>query len=275
MLAIGLELSGRDFAQLARHPKAAVVGLTGQLVLLPALGFALASLVAADPVIALGIVLLVACPGGVTSNMVAYLARANTALSVSFTAVTSVVSFLTIPLIVNWGLAAFGSGQAEITLPVLPTIRSVFLLTLLPVLVGMGLRQLFPGVVAKASPYMQKLSTGLLVVILIVVFVGSWDKLIADFWRLAPVAVAVTTLAGLMGYGAAWLAGLKREDKFTISIEVGFQNIALAQLIAATILKRPELGLLAAVYPFANWVPLLPWLLYFRRGSVKADAPKS
>ena len=272
MFAIGLDLSPRNFLHILRFPKAAFIGLTGQLVLLPALGFCLAYVVRDDMVLALGIILLAACPGGVTSNMVSYLARANTALSVSFTAVTSVVAFITIPLIVNWGLAAFGDGQADVRLPVVPTIQRVFMLTLLPVIVGMSLRHWLPGIVARLTPHLQKISTLLLIGILAVIFVTSWDRLLEDFWRLVPVAIAVTTLAGGLGYAAAAAAGLDRRDKFTISIEVGFQNIALAQLIAATILEMPELGLLAAIYPFANWVPLLPWLLHFRRTSLRLEA---
>ncbi|NNM01309.1 MAG: bile acid:sodium symporter family protein [Gammaproteobacteria bacterium] len=267
MFAVGLDLAPRDFARVFKYPRAALVGLTGQLVFLPALGFLLAMLVKDDPTLAIGIILLAACPGGVTSNMVSYLARAHTALSVSFTAVTSVVSFITIPLIVNWGLAAFGEPGAEIRLPVLATMEKVFLLTILPVLVGMSLRALLPGLVGRIEPYLQRVSSLLLIAILGVIFTLNWDLFIEQFWRYAPFAVAMTMVAGGAGYFAAKAAGLDRRDKFTISIEVGFQNISLAQLIAATILGKPEYGLLAAIYPFANWVPLLPWLLYFRHRS--------
>ena len=267
MFAVGLDLRLRDFTRLVQFPKAAAVGLVGQLVLLPAIGFALAFTVRFDVSLAIGIVLLAACPGGATSNMVAYLARANTALSVSLTTITSVVSFLFIPLLVNLGLAWFGATQADLHLPMLATVQRIFLFTIVPILAGMAVRKALPGVIKAMQPYIQRLSLLLLLTILAVVFVTNWDKLIADFWRLAPAAVALTTLAGLAGYGAARAAGLDRTDRFTISIEVGFQNIALAQLIAATILERPELGLLAAVYPFANWVPLIPWLMIFKRGN--------
>jgi bile acid:Na+ symporter, BASS family len=267
MFAIGLELSMQDFSRVMKVPKAALVGLFGQLLLLPCVGFLLAFLVKDDMTLALGIILLAACPGGATSNMVCYLARANTALSVSFTAITSVVSFLTIPLIVNWGLILFADSETAIRLPVLATMQRIFLLTLLPVILGMLAQKIIPAVVGRIQPYLQKLSSLLLLIILAVIFTLNWPRLLNDFWRLAPIALAMSTLAGLLGYVIAHFAKLDRRDKFTISIEVGFQNIALAQLIAATILGRPEYGLLAAIYPFANWLPLLPWLLYFRRQS--------
>ncbi len=272
MFAIGLDLRPGDFVRILRFPRAALVGLVGQLVFLPLLGFALAMAVRDDISLALGIVLLAACPGGATSNIVSFIARANTALSVSFTAVTSTLSFVTVPLIVNLGLGLFDAGGETIALSVVETSKRIFVLTLLPIGIGMALKGFLPDRVARIQPYLQPLSTALLATILIVIFVINWQLLIEQFWRFAPVAVALTTIAGVAGYAAARVAGLDRADRFTISIEVGFQNISLAQLIAATILGRPELGLLAAIYPFANWVPLLPWLLHFRRQSDRLAA---
>ena len=264
MFALGLDLQIKDFTRLIQYPKAAIAGLIGQLILLPIIGFGLAFTVSADFILALGIILLSACPGGAASNMVAYLARANTALSVSLTTATSFTSFLLIPVMMNWGLALFGGEETELRLPVLDTINRVFLYTAVPVVTGMVIRQLLPRTVKAAEGLIKRLSLILLLIILLVVFVTNWDTLVENFWRLAPIALLLTTLAGLAGYCAASIARLDDRDKFTISIEVGFQNIALAQLIAATILQRPELGLLAAVYPFANWAPLLPWIMFFR-----------
>lgn len=264
MFALGLDLQSKDFTRLIQYPKAAIAGLIGQLILLPIIGFGLAFTVSADFILALGIILLSVCPGGAVSNMVAYLARANTALSVSLTTATSFTSFLLIPVMMNWGLALFGGEETELRLPVLETINHVFLYTVVPVVTGMIVRQLLPLTVKALEAVIKHLSLILLLIILLVVFVTNWDTLIENFWRLAPTAVLLTTLAGIAGYCVASIAGLDDKDKFTISIEVGFQNIALAQLIAATILQRPELGLLAAVYPFANWAPLLPWIMFFR-----------
>lgn len=264
MFALGLDLQIKDFTRLIQYPKAAIAGLIGQLILLPIIGFALAFTVSADFILALGIILLSACPGGAVSNMVAYLARANTALSVSLTTATSFTSFLLIPVMMNWGLALFGGEETELRLPVLDTINRVFIYTVVPVVTGMIIRQLLPRTVKAIGGLIKRLSLILLLIILLVVFVTNWDTLIENFWRLAPIALLLTTLAGIAGYCAASIAQLDDKDKFTISIEVGFQNIALAQLIAATILERPELGLLAAVYPFANWAPLATWIMFFR-----------
>lgn len=264
MLALGLDLQVKDFTRLIQYPKAAIAGLIGQLILLPIIGFGLAFTVSNDFILALGVVLLCACPGGAVSNMVAYLARANTALSVSLTTATSFTSFLSIPLMVNWGLALFGGEETDLRLPLLDTINRVFLYTVVPVVTGMIIRLLLPRTVKAAESLVKRLSLILLLIILLVVFVTNWDKLIENFWRLAPAAILLTSLAGLAGYCAAAIARLDDRDRFTISIEVGFQNVALAQLIAATILGRPELGLLAAVYPFANWAPLATWMIFFR-----------
>lgn len=264
MFALGLDLQSKDFTRLIQYPKAAIAGLIGQLILLPIIGFGLAFTVSADFILALGIILLSVCPGGAVSNMVAYLARANTALSVSLTTATSFTSFLLIPVMMNWGLALFGGEEKELRLPVLDTINRVFLYTVVPVVIGMVIRQLLPRTVKAAEGLIKRLSLILLLIILLVVFVTNWDKLIENFWRLAPIALLLTTLAGIAGYCVASIAQLDDKDKFTISIEVGFQNVALAQLIAATILERPELGLLAAVYPFANWAPLATWVMFFR-----------
>ena len=139
MATMGMSLTIADFKRVLVYPKAVAVGTVGQLILLPLLGFAVASLFPLSPEMAVGIMLLAACPGGVVSNVLNHLARGNTALSVTLTAVSSVATLVTIPLIVNFGLTQFMTEGSEVALPVLDSMLRLFLIILVPVSIGMAI----------------------------------------------------------------------------------------------------------------------------------------
>ncbi|MEQ8879711.1 MAG: bile acid:sodium symporter family protein, partial [Cyclobacteriaceae bacterium] len=136
MLGMGLSLIPADFQRIFTRPKAIFTGLFNQLILLPLVGFGLAFLIPVDPVVAVGIIILAACPGGSTSNLISHLAKGDTALSVSLTAASSLVTVLTIPFIVNLGLVTFIGVDKVVKLEVLPTIIQIFAIAVFPVIIG-------------------------------------------------------------------------------------------------------------------------------------------
>ena len=145
MLGMGLSLLPVDFKRITRYPKAVAVGTVCQILLLPLIGALIALVVPMQPEIAVGLIILAVCPGGPSSNLVTYLAKGDVALSVSLTAVSSVITVFTIPLFANLALQYFLGTNTEIALPIGSTMLQIFLITLLPIVVGMAIRQQFPG----------------------------------------------------------------------------------------------------------------------------------
>ena len=144
MFSIGIGLSVQDFLYVIRKPKAALVGLTGQIILLPLVGALIAIVFRLDPHIAIGLMIIAACPGGATSNAFSVLVKGDLALSISLTAMSSLLAFITLPLIINLSLVFFDYGDGTVTLSFIDSAKQLFFTTALPVLLGMVCRFYFP-----------------------------------------------------------------------------------------------------------------------------------
>lgn len=151
MLGMGLSLSSIDFKRVLLYPKAIFIGLINQLVVLPLVGFGIASLFALPPEIAIGIMILAACPGGPTSNLISHLAKGDLALSVSLTALSSLITILTIPFWVNFAMTHFMQQSQIIELNVLETIVQIFVIVVIPVALGMMIRRFWPAFAHKMA----------------------------------------------------------------------------------------------------------------------------
>lgn len=252
MLAMGLELTMDDFRGLAAMPRAASVGLLSQIVLLPALAFALAFALPLSPAVATGMIILAACPGGPPSNILSYLAGGHVALSVTLTAASSVVCVVTIPFVINLGLATFYDTTATLRLPVGQTLLRLFIVSLAPIGCGVALRWRFPDATVRWQPRIKRFALLLFGFVLVVIVLDSW----ADFLRHLPAAALASVSLGLgalaLGYGVGRAAGLDLRDRFTIALEVGVQNIALASLIVLTLLDRVELIAFPSTYTLVS-----------------------
>ena len=265
MVSMGMELALADFRRVLAMPRAAGVGFLGQMLLLPAVGLGFAHWPGFTPEIAIGIVIITACPGGATSNVFSYLARANLALSVTLTALSCAVCFATIPLWVDLALARFGAGDGPASLPLAATAARLFLVTLLPVAVGMGIRARWPGWAQRVRTPVRRSMAVLMGVALVAILASEWEAVVRD---LETSAVAATSLVRGM-LAAAWtLARASRlgpRDAFTISIEVGLQNGALATMIVVSLLERPELLVFPGAYAVLSFLPVTAWTLAMRR----------
>jgi BASS family bile acid:Na+ symporter len=265
MGAMGLELGLADFRRVIEQPLATVVGLTGQLLLLPALGFGLAFALGVGPELAVGMVILVACPGGAPSNVFTWLAGANTALSILLTALSSLVTIVTIPLWVGLGLDLFLGESAALRLPLGRTFAQLIVVTLVPVGFGMALRAARPQLVSRLVPRVKRCVGWLFGGVLVVLVASEWKSVSTDLAQAVPAALGLVVLALGTAAAAARLAGLDRDDVFTISIEVGLQNGALATLIVVSLLEQPRLLAFPGVYPLVSFVPIAAWAFAHRR----------
>jgi BASS family bile acid:Na+ symporter len=248
MFAMGLELSTKDFVRMIEMPRAVVVGLLAQIVLLPALAFGLAYALSASPATAAGMVILAACPGGPPSNVLSYLAGAHIALSVTLTALSSLVTVITVPFIVNLGLAVFYDGSASVRLPIVQTLAQLTLISILPIGIGIYIRARYTERVKRLQSKIKRASLTVFCLAAIVIVYDTWEEFELHFAAAAVASVALCWSSLAMGYAIASLSRLDRRDRFTIALEVGVQNIALSSLIILTQLDRPELIPLPSAY---------------------------
>lgn len=253
MFSIGLSLIPIIFRHLLTHPKALATGLILQLIFLPLLAFGVCFTLKLPPAFATGLVILAACPGGMTSNFISYLLKANTALAVSLTICNTALTIISIPLISNLALSTFWTGEGISQLPFLPTAGRISLIVLLPVLMGMFFRAR-RQVQAK---FLQQRLRWVSVVLLAVLFtlklfaptaIGGSNLTVAEIGIILPASLLINFGALLSGRVAGRLAGLDRNDQLTLGVEVGIQNTSLAFLITGSMLGNEQMLKPALIY---------------------------
>ncbi|MEO1234567.1 MAG: bile acid:sodium symporter family protein, partial [Myxococcota bacterium] len=247
MLGMGLSLVTDDFARVFRRPKAFLIGTLNQILLLPILGFGIALGLGLEPAFAVGLILIAACPGGVTSNLITHVARGDTALSISLTAVNSFITVFSIPLIVSLALATFMSG-GSIQLPIIETVAKIFGITILPVSIGMLLRARAPGFAQVMEGPVRTASTALFVLIVVGIIAANIDLLRTHLPRMLGVLMLLNVSTMLLGFSMSRLGGLNLREAISITIESGIQNGTLAIVIATSLLHRGDLALPGACY---------------------------
>ncbi|MEB3214078.1 MAG: bile acid:sodium symporter family protein [Leptolyngbyaceae bacterium] len=250
MLGMGLGLKVDDFKRIIVEPKAVILGLVAQLVMLPLVGFLLANLFPLNPELAVGVMILAACPGGPTSNLITYLARGNVALSISLTAVSSLITVFTIPLIINGAMQSFLGEATTLQLPFLQTVIQIAVITLLPVSIGMVLHAKAPRLATTLEKFVKWLSLAFLGLIIAGLLVKERANVGTFFIQVGGVTLTLMIVAMALGYGLATLAKLDSRSATAITVEVGIQNGTLAIAIASspTFLNTPSMAIPAAIY---------------------------
>jgi BASS family bile acid:Na+ symporter len=248
---MGLSVTLKDFKNVFFRPRAVIIGICCQILLLPMVAFGIALLTDIDPLFKVGLIIIAACPGGATSNLITYLLEGNVALSISMTALNSLITLVSIPVNVSIALAVFIHTDADIHLPVLETILKIFLITIVPAYIGIRIRNRRTELADKLhKPLKVILPFILLLVYLGVLFIdeGAETATRMDFINLFPHAIALNIASMLLGWMIARIAVLKWRDRYTIAIEVGLQNSALAIFVASTLLNNPVMAMVAVVY---------------------------
>ncbi len=250
-LGMGLSVTLRDFKNVFNRPRAVVLGICCQILLLPVIAFSIAFLTDIDPYFKVGLVIIASCPGGATSNLITYLLNGNVALSISMTALNSLLTLITIPLNVSIALMVFIHADAEIHLPVGNTLLQIILITIIPVYIGIRIRNKR----TKLADKLQKPLKFILPFILILAYAGilffgesSITTTSKDFFNLLPHTLLLNASAMFFGWMIARAFLLGKRNQFTISIEVGLQNSVLAIFVASSILDNQVMALVAVVY---------------------------
>jgi bile acid:Na+ symporter, BASS family len=252
MVTLGMTLTIADFKRVATQPKQVLIGLLCQLVLLPLLGFAVASAFSLAPVYAISIVLLAAAPGGATSNLIVHAADGDRALSVTLTAISNMLAWFMIPFLLGIAYTTFGSGTLDIDFPVADTMIQVAALTVVPVLVGMGIRSWKTEFAENSKRFTRIFATVFLFLVILALVIQNWDVIINDGPRFAPAFILLNIAALAVGYFVARLAGINKVQTATIAIETGIQNSTVAITVALTILNNNEMAVVPGLY--AIWM---------------------
>jgi BASS family bile acid:Na+ symporter len=268
MFSLGLGLTAADFARVARAPRAFALGGVNQIVLVPVTGFAVATLFGLPPELAAGVMILALCPGGVMSNVASRMAGGSVPLSVSLTAVISLVSIVTLPVLTALSVRHFMGAEAP---PVNVTTLGVtmFLLTAVPVGLGMLLTWVAPGLTERIAPWMNRVTAGLFAVLILLALAANWGTFVANIGTLGPALVAMTAILLILGLLTARAAGLDAGETTTVAIESGIQNgtlgIAVGGIVAGVATGLPALTLPTAIYSVTAWALVLPFIAWRRR----------
>lgn len=250
MLGMGLGLTINDFKRIVVAPKAVILGLVSQLIMLPIVGFVLASIFPLTPELAVGVMIIAACPGGATSNLMTYIARGNVALSISLTAISSVITIFTIPLVVNFSMQTFMGEAAALNLPFLKTVIQIAVITLIPVSVGMMLNHYAPRFAARVEKSVKWLSLFFLGLIIAFILFTERANVLGFFIQVGWVTLALNVITMALGFVIAALAKLNRSNTTALTIEVGVQNgtLAIAVASAPIFLNNPSMAIPPAIY---------------------------
>ena len=266
MFALGLGLTFDDFARVARQPRDFVIGAILQIVLLPVVAFALVSVWSLSPELALGVMIIAAAPGGVTSNILTAFARGDVALSISLTAVISLLSLVTIPLVVVFSYTQLIGGEAG-DVSVTATAVSVFVIVTVPVLIGLAVRRFAEGFAIRFDPIARQVSAVLFVIVLAGAIFQERANIVTYFAEAGLITLVLNLVMMGLAYFVARIFASGARQRITISIECGLQNGTLAIAVATLLFGGGQAVVPAATYSLIMFGTALVFIVFLRRTS--------
>lgn len=248
MMGMGLTLVVNDFKRVVKFPKAVSIGLANQLIMLPIIGFALANIMPLRPEYAVGVMLLVLCPGGTTSNLFTFLAKGDVALSVTMTAIASVITVFTIPVVLSYSLIHFMGAGSEFQLPIAKTMVSLFAITILPISIGMLIKRYKPKLADSSQVLVSRFGVTFLAMLVVFLSYVQRDIIVEAFVNTGPVSLILNLVTMALGYFSSKLLGLNLAQRTSITMEVGLQNSTLSIFMALTLLSNYDMSMTPAIY---------------------------
>ncbi|WP_286760162.1 MULTISPECIES: bile acid:sodium symporter family protein [Sulfitobacter] len=268
MFTLGVGLTPADFARVGQRPLAFFIGALNQSILLPLVTFICVLAFGIRAEMAVGFMILAACPGGVTSNVISKLAKGDVALSVSLTAVISLASVVTVPLILGLSMGYF-MGDAAPEIDITKTAVTMFALTVVPVTLGLGARAMAPAAMARAEPKLSAVATILFAVIVLAALAANWALFVENIVVIGPALLVLLAALTTIGFVVPRLLGRSVTEAKTISVETGVQNSTLGIAVAAIIVGGEggftAYALPSAVYGILMYLIILPVVLKYRR----------
>ena len=267
MFSLGLGLTVDDFLRVGRETKGFVIGAATQLIALPIVAFLLLMIVTLPPELALGVMILAFCPGGVTSNIMTKLAGGALALSITLTAIVSLAAVVTVPLLLGWSADYFmGLDAPEVDVAGLAI--SMFLLTALPVCIGVAVRRFATGFAERFERGAGILATVLFVVIVVGALATNWALFVDNLATVGPVLIALNAVMLGLGFAAARAGGLDHPHSVAVALEAGVQNatvgITVGGIVAGVATGIPAIALPSGVYGITMYLVTAPFILWAR-----------
>ncbi|CCN37299.1 putative Bile acid:sodium symporter [Vibrio nigripulchritudo SO65] len=269
MFAMGISLTVKDFTRVIKHPKAFGLGVGLQFLVLPLLAWLLIWLfgmfVSVPLIVASGLIILAACPGGATSNIISHLAGGNGALSISMTAIVSLLTPFILPVTLAFQLALLNDSQdTPLSLPVAKTLMQLIVVTVIPVVIAMTLRAKFPKWAQRNEKRISKASTILFLLMVLSLTAVNWNKLFDSGWLVAAMCLSLSVIAMLVSYWVSNQAKLEDSNQLTLMIETSVQNAGTGMFIALALLQSPPLATVPLMYGLLMNIPAITLILYGR-----------
>ena len=266
MFTLGLGLTLNDFINLVHTPKAFFVGIMNQMFLLPLVAFIIISLMGITKEIAVGMMILASCPGGVTSNIITKLAKGDTALSISYTAVISILTIVSLPMITGFSMKYFMGADAP-PLNLLSLGFTMFLITALPVGIGLSVRSKYRTFADSFEATATKISIILFIIIILGALASEWNTFINNLLKLGPAIILLMVVMITIGYKSSNWFKMNNRQAVTVAIESGIQNGTVGITIGNLIIN-PETGLSilsipSGVYGILMYFICLPFVFWY------------
>ena len=260
MFSVGLELVVKDFKRVFVKPRGFIVGAFSQVILLPIVAFTLLSFWSIEPALAVGVMIIAACPGGITSNLMTYLARGDTALSVSLTAIISLLAVFTLPLIVSFSISHFMDAETAPALSISNTVIGIFAITSVPVIIGMMANHYAPAFARKFEKNARIIASALFIVIIISALAAERANIIDYFKQAGPVTLSLNWIMMALALFIARLGRCGDQQKVAIALECGLQNGTLAIFVAATLIGSKTMMVPGAIYSLLMFPTAIAYL---------------
>jgi len=269
MFGMGLSLQPVDFKKVVAQPKAMIIGISGQLLLLPIMAATLAIVLALPAEISVGLMIIALAPGGATSNMFSYLSKGDVALSISLTALVSIVTPFTIPLITAISIKYFMAGDTTFAMPIIKTIVQLLVITIVPVILGMIFRAKQSNMAKKIEEKLKWFSVIFMFLIIAFIIIKNADNMLDFFIQVGSATLILNIIVLYIGYQMAKIANLSRAQTITISFEIGIQNGTLALVVAGTLIGNETMMIPAITYGLLMFVTGALFSFWLKISTVK------
>jgi BASS family bile acid:Na+ symporter len=264
MFVLGLGLTGTDFLRVIKQPKDFFVGAISQIILLPVIAFVLVKIWPISPELAIGVMIIAAAPGGVTSNILTSFARGDVALSISLTAIISLLSVITVPFIIVTSLGLLGSENVSQNISLTSMAISMFLIVTVPVIIGMIFRRFASNTAINFEPIAKKISVVLFIIVLLGAILAEKDNIVSYFADAGLITFVLNVLMMVVAFYVAKLFGTGNAQKKCIAIECGLQNGTLAIFVGTTLFGGGAFVIPAATYSLIMFVTSLIFVFFVR-----------
>ena len=264
MLGLGMGLRSEDFLNVFKHPKDFIIGFICQMVLLPVLAFFLIKILNTPIELALGFMIIAAAPGGVTSNVLTKFAKGDVALSISLTAIISLLSIISVPFIVFKSADLLQISYLNTEISMLGISFKMFFVVTLPVILGMLIRKFAEGFVNSKTLLIQRISIILFVIVFLAIWIEEWDNIVSFLTRAGTTALILNIIMMLVGFFVAKLFASGIEQRKCISLECGLQNGTLAVFVSSQLFDDIVYMVPTAAYALVMFVTSIIFVFYIR-----------